>query len=67
MKQRKENEYARYNRNSFSNSRFCYALNIKKQIIKLSDIEKDKNKAFIRVCEEIDESDFDNQLETLKF
>lgn len=44
-----------------------YDAGAKKQVLKLSDVEKNKNKAYLHVCDEIDESDFDKKLETLNF
>lgn len=44
-----------------------YDSSSKKQVIKLSDVEKGKNKEYLRVCDEIDNSEFDDTLETLKF
>jgi hypothetical protein len=44
-----------------------YDSSTKKQVIKLSDVEKGKNQEYLRVCDEIDNSEFDDTLETLKF
>lgn len=44
-----------------------YDSSAKKQVIKITENEKNQNKEFIKVCDEIDNSSFDEQLESLKF
>lgn len=38
----------------------------KKQVTKLSESEMEKNQVYNRVCSEIDESKFDNELDNIK-